>query len=87
MNQFCNSSKKINRVIQLTNEKEIESVESSNWKVRLANRLLQEKDEKTSDMILQRLMRINIILTFLSLCFIAGDSDAAQLTSIILGIV
>jgi len=71
----------------MTKEEEIESVESSNWKVRLANRLLQEKDEKTSDMILQRLMRINIILTFLSLCFIAGDSNASQLTSIILGIV
>jgi hypothetical protein len=71
----------------MTKEEEIESVESSNWKVRLANRLLAEKDEKTSDMILQRLMRINIILTFLSLCFIAGDSNASQLTSIIVGII
>lgn len=60
-------------------EEKIESVESSNWKVRLANRLLAEKDERTSDMILQRLMRINIILTFLSLCFIAGDSNASEL--------
>ena len=71
----------------MTKDEKIESVETSNWKVRLANRLLAEKDEKTSDMILQRLMRINIILTFLSLCFIAGDSNASQLTSIILGIV
>jgi hypothetical protein len=63
----------------MTKEEEIESVESSNWKVRLANRLLAEKDEKTSDMILQRLMRINIILTFLSLCFVAGDSNASEL--------
>lgn len=62
----------------MTKEEEIESVETSNWKVRLANRLLAEKDEKTSDMILQRLMRINIILTFLSLCFIAGDQNASQ---------
>ena len=63
----------------MTKEEEIESVETSNWKVRLANRLLAEKDEKTADMILQRLMRINIILTFLSLCFVAGDSNASQL--------
>ena len=63
----------------MTKEEEIESVASSNWKVRLANRLLAEKDERTSDMILQRLMRINIILTFLSLCFIAGDSTASEL--------
>lgn len=63
----------------MTKEEEIESVESSNWKIRLANRLLAEKDEKTSDMILQRLMRINIILTFLSLCFVAGDSTASEL--------
>ena len=63
----------------MTDEEKIESVENSNWKVRLANRLLAEKDERTSDMILQRLMRINIILTFLSLCFIASDSDASEL--------
>lgn len=67
----------------MTKEEEIESVESSNWKIRLANRLLAEKDEKTSDMILQRLMRINIILTFLSLCFVAGDSTASELMDVV----
>lgn len=71
----------------MTKEEKIESVESSNWKVRLANRLLQEKDEKTSDMILQRLMRINIILTFLSLCFIAGDSNASQLADSVFSLI
>ena len=71
----------------MTKEEEIDSVETSNWKVRLANRLLQEKDEKTSDMILQRLMRINIVLTFLSLCFVAGDSTASELASFVVGIV
>lgn len=43
----------------MTDEEKIEPVETSNWKVRLANRLLAEKDERTSDMILQRLMRIH----------------------------
>ena len=71
----------------MTKEEKIESVESSNWKVRLANRLLAEKDEKTSDMILQRLMRINIILTFLSLCFIAGDSNASQLADSVFSLI
>lgn len=64
-------------------EEKIESVESSNWKVRLANKLLAEKDEKTSEAILQRLMRINIILTFLSLCFVAGDANASTIISVI----
>jgi uncharacterized membrane protein len=71
----------------MSKEEEIESVETSNWKVRLANRLLAEKDEKTSDMILQRLMRINIILTFLSLCFIAGDATAAQVADSVFSLI
>lgn len=71
----------------MTDEQKIESVETSNWKVRLANRLLAEKDEKTSDMILQRLMRINIILTFLSLCFIAGDSNASQVADSVFSLI
>jgi uncharacterized membrane protein len=71
----------------MTDKEKIESVETSNWKVRLANKLLAEKDERTSDMILQRLMRINIILTFLSLCFIAGDSNAAQLADSVFSLI
>lgn len=71
----------------VTDEEKIESVETSNWKVRLANKLLAEKDEKTSDMILQRLMRINIILTFLSLCFVAGNQTASSLMSMIVAFV
>jgi len=66
---------------------EIESVETSNWKVRLANKLLAEKDEKTSEAILQRLMKINIILTFLSLCFIAGDQTASSVSTIVFGLI
>lgn len=71
-------------MIQLTNEEKSsrELEEKSNWKVRLANKLLAEKDEATSEAILQRLMRINIVLTFLSLCFIAGDSNAGELVTV-----
>jgi hypothetical protein len=65
----------------------IESVETSNWKVRLANKLLAEKDEKTSEAILQRLMRINIILTFLSLCFVAGDANASDVGALVFGLI
>jgi hypothetical protein len=68
-------------------EEKIESVESSNWKVRLANKLLAEKDEKTSEAILQRLMRINIILTFLSLCFVAGDATASDVSALVFGLI
>jgi hypothetical protein len=71
----------------MTDQEKIESVETSNWKVRLANKLLAEQDEKTSDMILQRLMRINIILTFLSLCFVAGDQTASSMMSMIVAFV
>jgi hypothetical protein len=70
-----------------SDEEKIEDVQTSNWKVRLANKLLAEKDEKTSDMILQRLMRINIILTFLSLCFVAGDQTASSMMSMIVAFV
>jgi hypothetical protein len=68
-------------------EEKIESVETSNWKVRLANKLLAEKDEKTSEAILQRLMRINIILTFLSLCFVAGDQTASSVSALVFGLI
>jgi hypothetical protein len=73
-------------VIQLTDEKTAD-VEKSNWKVRLANKLLDEKDEATSEAILQRLMRINIVLTFLSLCFIAGDSNAGELATVFVALI
>lgn len=68
-------------------EEKIESVENSNWKVRLANKLLAEKDEKTSEAILQRLMRINIVLTFLSLCFVAGDQTASSVSDLLFGLI
>jgi hypothetical protein len=68
-------------------EEKVESVESSNWKVRLANKLLAEKDEKTSEAILQRLMKINIILTFLSLCFVAGDTTASDVSELLFGLI
>ncbi len=86
MKLFCSSSKKIHKVIQLTDEKTAD-VEKSNWKVRLANKLLDEKDEATSEAILQRLMRINIVLTFLSLCFIAGDSNAGELATVFVALI